>query len=164
MIAPHKHCLLVVDDEPDVSDSINDLLRHEFLVLKAKSAAEGTCLMLENEVHIIMTDQRMPKVTGVELLKNVRHRHPHAVRVLFTGFADLDAIVEAINQGHIFKFLKKPWQPEELLAVVREAATEYDRLVDNDEEFVRLRAEVEQLRQRVSALEQEVARLHGEKE
>jgi len=164
MTAPHKHCLLVVDDEPDVSDSINDLLRHEFLVLKAKSAAEGARLMQENEVHIIMTDQRMPNVTGVELLKNVLHRHPHAVRVLFTGFADLDAIIEAINQGHIFKFLKKPWQPEELLAVVREAATEYDRLVDKDEEFVRLRAEVEQLRQRVSALEQEVARLHGEKE
>ena len=163
MTVPHKHCLLVVDDEPDVSDSINDLLRHEFQVLKAKSAAEGARLMQENEVHIVMTDQRMPKVTGVELLKNVRHRHPHAVRVLFTGFADLEAIIEAINQGHIFKFLKKPWQPEELLAIVREAAREYDRIVDRDEEFTRLRAEVEQLRQRVSALEEEVARLQGEK-
>ena len=67
MTVPHKHCLLVVDDEPDVSDSINDLLRHEFQVLKAKSAAEGARLMQENEVHIVMTDQRMPKVTGVEL-------------------------------------------------------------------------------------------------
>src|SRR5205823_10891482 len=123
----------------DVSDSINDLLRHEFQVLKAKSAAEGARLMQENEVHIVMTDQRMPNVTGVELLKNVRHRHPHAVRVLFTGFADLEAIIEAINQGHIFKFLKKPWLPEELLAIVREAAREYDRIVDRDEEFTRLR-------------------------
>jgi FixJ family two-component response regulator len=85
------------------------------------------------------------------------------VRVLFTGFADLEAIIEAINQGHIFKFLKKPWQPEELLAIVREAAREYDRIVDRDEEFTRLRAEVEQLRQRVSALELEVARLQGGK-
>src|SRR5207244_13474023 len=98
MTTPHKHWLLVVDDEPDVSDSINDLLRHEFQVLKAKSAAEGARLMQENEVHIVMTDQRMPNVTGVELLKNVRHRHPHAVRVLFTGFADWKRSLRAFNR------------------------------------------------------------------
>ena len=162
MPSPAKHCLLVIDDEPDVCDSVHDLLRREFRVLKATSAQEGYRLMQDEEVHIVMTDQRMPNVTGVELLKNVRHRHPHAVRVLFTGFADLEAIIEAINQGHIFKFLKKPWQPEELLSIVREAAKEYDRIVDRDEEFVRLRAEIEQLHQRVSALEEEVARLQGE--
>jgi response regulator RpfG family c-di-GMP phosphodiesterase len=105
----------------------------------------------------------MPNVTGLELLKNVLHRHPHAIRVLFTGFADLETIIEAINQGHIFKYLKKPWQPEELLAVVREAAQEYDRLVEKAEQFVRLRVEVEQLRQRVGVLEQEVVRLQGDK-
>ena len=164
MTASKKHCLLVVDDEPDVCDSIHDLLRHEFQILKAPSAAEGVRLMQEKEVHIIMTDQRMPNVSGVELLKNVRHRHPQSIRLLFTGFADLEAIIEAINHGHIFKFVKKPWQPEELLAVVREAAHEYDRLVDQDEEYARLRIELEKLRQRVTALEQEVIRLRGEKE
>ncbi len=157
-----KHRLLVVDDEPDVCDSIHDLLRQEFQVLKAPSAAEGVRLMQENEVHIIMTDQRMPSVTGVELLKNVRHRHPLSIRLLFTGFADLEAIIEAINHGHIFKFVKKPWQPDELLAVVREAAHEYDRLVKQDEELAHLRAELDRLRQRVTVLEQEVARLRGE--
>lgn len=157
-----KHCLLVVDDEPDVCDSVYDLLRQEFQVLKAPSAAEGARLMLENEVHIVMTDQRMPNVTGVELLKNVRHRHPMSIRLLFTGFADLEAIIAAINHGHIFKFVKKPWQPEELLTVVREAAQEYDRLVRQDEELANLRSELERLRQRVTALEQEVARLRGE--
>ncbi len=163
MMPTKKHCLLVVDDEPDVCDSIHDLLRQEFQVLKAPSAAEGVRLMQENEVHIIMTDQRMPSVTGVELLKNVRHRHPLSIRLLFTGFADLEAIIEAINHGHIFKFVKKPWQPDELLAVVREAAHEYDRLVKQDEELAHLRAELDRLRQRVTVLEQEVARLRGEK-
>ncbi len=162
MMPTKKHCLLVVDDEPDVCDSIHDLLRQEFQVLKAPSAAEGVRLMQENEVHIIMTDQRMPSVTGVELLKNVRHRHPLSIRLLFTGFADLEAIIEAINHGHIFKFVKKPWQPDELLAVVREAAHEYDRLVKQDEELAHLRAELDRLRQRVTVLEQEVARLRGE--
>ena len=163
MMPTKKHCLLVVDDEPDVCDSIHDLLRQEFQVLKAPSAAEGVRLMQENQVHIIMTDQRMPSVTGVELLKNVRHRHPLSIRLLFTGFADLEAIIEAINHGHIFKFVKKPWQPDELLAVVREAAHEYDRLVKQDEELAHLRAELDRLRQRVTVLEQEVARLRGEK-
>ena len=72
MSATKKHTLLVVDDEPDVCDSVHDLLRREFRVLKAKNAEEGLRLMRENEVHIIMTDQRMPKVTGVELLSRVR--------------------------------------------------------------------------------------------
>jgi response regulator RpfG family c-di-GMP phosphodiesterase len=161
MTPTKKHCLLVVDDEPDVCDSVHDLLRHEFKVLKAPSAVEGARLMGENEVHIIMTDQRMPSVSGVDLLKNIRHRHPLSIRLLFTGFADLEAIIEAINHGHIFKFVKKPWQPDDLLAVVREAADEYDRLVKQDEELVHLRAELERLRQRVTVLEEEVARLRG---
>ena len=157
----HKHTLLVVDDEPDVCDSVHDLLRREFNVLKARSAAEGVKLMQEHEVHIIMTDQRMPQSTGVELLSRIRRGHPKAVRMLFTGYADLDAIVQAINQGHIFQFLKKPWQPEELETAVREAAAEYERLVEQAEEVARLRQEVQALHERVAALEQEVRRLHG---
>src|SRR5437773_787796 len=117
-----KHTLLVVDDEADVCDSVHDLLRREFKVLKARNAEEGVKRMQENEVHIIMTDQRMPKVTGVELLSRVLVRHPHAIRMLFTGYADIDSVIQAINQGHVFKFLKKPWQPEELEIAVREAA------------------------------------------
>jgi len=162
MTHPAKHCLLVVDDEPDVCDSIHDLLRHEFKVLKARNGAEGASLMQDNEVHIIMTDQRMPQVTGVELLTRVRARHPRAVRMLFTGYADLEAIIAAINQGHIFRFLKKPWQPEDLLEAVREAALEYDRLVDQAEESARLRGEIDNLRGRVTTLEDEVSRLRGQ--
>ena len=157
-MAPTKHTLLVVDDEPDVCDSVHDLLRRKFRVLKARSAAEGMKLMATEEVHIIMTDQRMPQVTGVELLTRVRVGHPHAVRMLFTGFADLESIIAAINQGHIFQFMKKPWQPEELEAAVQEAAQEYDRLVVKAEETHRLENEIQQLRTRVSVLEAEVER------
>ncbi|TMB06633.1 MAG: response regulator [Deltaproteobacteria bacterium] len=156
-----RHCLLVVDDEPDVCDSVHDLLRLEFEVLKARSADEGYRLMQENEVHIIMTDQRMPRVTGVELLANVRARHPYAIRILFTGYADVEAVIAAINQGRIFRFLRKPWQPEEIEGAVREAAAEYDRLVKQAEERERLRAEIAALRDRLSALEEEVRRLRA---
>jgi DNA-binding NtrC family response regulator len=154
-----KHCLLVVDDEPDVCDSVHDLLRRRFRVLKASSAAEGWRLMQEHEVQIVMTDQRMPQITGVEMLSRLRVRHPQAIRLLFTGYADLEAIIAAINQGHVFGFLKKPWQPEELEAAVVEAAAEYDRLVELAEESTRRGTELDQLRQRIHALEQEVSRL-----
>jgi DNA-binding NtrC family response regulator len=159
MSAVKKHTLLVVDDEADVCDSVHDLLRREFRVLKARNAEEGLKLMQENEIHIIMTDQRMPKVSGVELLTDVRSGHPQAIRMLFTGYADLDSIIAAINQGHIFKFLKKPWQPEELEQAVREAAAEYDRLVDQAEAVSYLRDEMRLLRERICALELEVQRL-----
>jgi response regulator RpfG family c-di-GMP phosphodiesterase len=159
MKATPKYTLLVVDDEPDVCDSVYDLLRREFKVLKARSAAEGCQLMQDNEVHIIMTDQRMPQISGVEFLSKVRGGNPKAVRMLFTGYADLEAVIAAINQGHVFHFLKKPWRPEELEAAVREAALEYERLVHQSEELTRLRKELQELHDRVSALEQEVQRL-----
>jgi DNA-binding NtrC family response regulator len=156
-----KHCLLVVDDEPDVCDSVHDLLRREFRVLKANSAEEGFKVMREEEVHIIMTDQRMPRITGVELLTRIKARNPMAVRMLFTGYADFESIVAAINQGHVYQFLRKPWQPEELQDAVRQAAIEYDRLVNQGEESDRLREEISDLRKRVHALEEEVRRLGG---
>ncbi len=156
-----KHCLLVVDDEADVGDSVHDLLRREFRVLRATSAQEGLRMMQEEEVHIIMTDQRMPRITGVELLAKVKARNPYAVRLLFTGYADLESIIAAINQGHVYQFLKKPWQPEELLAVVRTAAGEYDRIIAAAEEGDNLRAAMTGLQNRVETLEGEVRRLGG---
>ncbi len=151
-----KHTLLVVDDEPDVCDSVHDLLRREFRVLKASGAEEGAKLLEENDVHIIMTDQRMPKVTGVEWLSRLPEAHPRAIRLLFTGFADVESIIRAINQGHIFRFIKKPWKPEDLQMAVREAAAEYDRLVRESQALAQLRAEIEELRKRVHTLESEV--------
>jgi len=159
MTSQPRHTLLVVDDEPDVCDSVHDLLRREFRVLKARSAAEGFELMQNNEVHIIMTDQRMPQVSGVELLSKIRRGHPRAVRMLFTGYADLESVIAAINQGHVFQFVKKPWRPEDLEAALREAAAEYDRLVEQAEEIARLRGELNQVRDRLAALEIEVHKL-----
>ena len=156
-----KYTLLIVDDEPDVCDSVHDLLRREFRVLKAHSGQEGFRLMQEEEVHIIMTDQRMPQVSGVELLTKVKARNPQAVRMLFTGYADLESIIAAINHGHVYHFLKKPWQPEELIEAVRQAAVEYERIIKEVDESDKLRHEITTLRQRVDVLEAEVRRLGG---
>jgi response regulator RpfG family c-di-GMP phosphodiesterase len=157
-----KHCLLIVDDEPNVCDSVHDLLRREFRVLKAHSAEEGYRLMQDEEVHIIMTDQRMPQISGVELLTRVKTRCPQAIRMLFTGFIDLESVIAAINLGHVFQFIRKPWQPEELLTAVRQAAAEYDRLEAQAREREQLLSEIRELKERLASLEAEVRRYHGE--
>jgi response regulator RpfG family c-di-GMP phosphodiesterase len=161
MSAQKKHCLLVVDDEPFISQSVRDLLRREFEVVEAHSADEGARILQEREVHIVMTDQRMPKVTGVELLHKVKNHHPRCVRMLFTGYADVEAIIAAINDGRIFHFLRKPWQPEELERAAHAAAAEYDRLVEQEERDLHTSREIEELRNRVNVLEEEVARLRA---
>jgi DNA-binding NtrC family response regulator len=154
-----KYCLLIVDDEPHVCDSVHDLLRREFRVLKAHSADEGYELMRREEVHIVMSDQRMPQISGVELLTKLKARYPGAIRMLFTGFADLDSVIAAINQGHIFQFLRKPWQPEELLDAVRQAAAEYERLETAAREREELILEIRELKGRFAALEAEVRQI-----
>jgi len=93
-----------------------------------------------------MTDQRMPEMTGVEFLSRIRGEHPEAVRLLFTGYADIKAVIEAINQGNVFRYLAKPWDPDELRTVIRQAAEHYDLIVERKrlmEELTANNAELE---------------------
>ena len=126
MPAAAKHCLLVVDDEPDLVQSVKDLLRFDFRVLGATRASEGLKLMKAEKVHIVMTDQRMPEMTGVEFLKTLRENFPDTVRLLFTAYADLDAVTDAINQGNVYRYIAKPWEEHELKAVLKQAVEYHD--------------------------------------
>src|SRR6478609_8519582 len=125
-----RHTILVVDDEPDVVKSVQDLLRYDYKVLGATSAAQGLQIMQDNEVHVVMTDQRMPETTGVEFLTQLRGEHPDAIRLLFTGYADIRAVIEAINQGNVFRYLTKPWDPDELQTIIRQGCERYDMIVE----------------------------------
>ncbi len=120
-----KPCLLVVDDEPDLVQSVSDLLRWDYRVLGATRASEGLALMDRERVHIVMSDQRMPEMTGVEMLRRVRASHPDAVRLLFTAYSDMDAVIDAINQGNVYRYISKPWEVEELKATLRQAYAYY---------------------------------------
>ena len=125
-----RHTILVVDDEPDVVKSVKDLLRLDYRVLGATRAKEAISILEAEEVHVVMTDQRMPEMTGVEFLTRVRGNHPDAVRLLFTGYADIRAVIDAINQGNVYRYITKPWDPDELQTVIREACSRYDLLVE----------------------------------
>jgi DNA-binding NtrC family response regulator len=125
-----KHPILVVDDEPEILFSLQGLLRLEFDVYTAPSGAAALEILHRQPVHVIMTDQRMPQMTGVELLKTAQGDCPEAVRILFTGYADIKAVIESINQGRVYRYLIKPWDPDDLLAVLHEACEEYSRIVE----------------------------------
>ncbi len=126
-----RPCLLVVDDEPDVLRSVHDLLRLDYRVLtRGSGAAALEVLRSPEDVQVIMSDQRMPGMSGVELLHEARAIRPEITRLLFTAHADIRAVIDAINQGHIFRYIAKPWDPDELAAVVRQAVEHHDLIVE----------------------------------
>ena len=148
-----RHTLLIVDDEPDVVQSLRDLLRREYNVLGATHAREGLRLLHEQPVHVVMTDQRMPDISGVELLRVVRNDCPDAIRLLFTGYADIKAVIDAINEGHVYRYITKPWDPDELRTVLHQACEQYDLLQERQQLL-------EDLRRKNQELEQANAELH----
>src|SRR5215217_8181973 len=142
---PRRHTILVVDDEPDVVKSVKDLLRLDYNVLGATTPEAGMKLLEENAVDVVMTDQRMPETTGVEFLRHIKGPHPEATRLLFTGYADIRAVIDAINQGNVYRYITKPWDPEELQAVIREAAERYDLIAERKRLMEELKNKNEQL-------------------
>ena len=130
MVQPDKRPILVVDDEPDMLNSLRGLLRYDFKVYTAGSGAEGVALLQQQEIHVVMTDQRMPQMTGVDFLRQIKSEHPEAIRVIFTGYADLNAIIDAINLGNVYRYVSKPWEPEQLIATLREAGEQYDLILE----------------------------------
>lgn len=129
MPTPTKPSILIVDDEPDVLFSLKGLLRRDFQVFTAQSGADAMEILAGQDVHVVMTDQRMPRMTGTELMGKVRAKHPDAVRIIFTGYADTRAVVDAINSGELYRYISKPWDPDDLIDVLREAAQKYNETI-----------------------------------
>jgi DNA-binding NtrC family response regulator len=129
MTTATKHSILLVDDEPEMLFSLRGLLRREFDLHTAESGAEALDVLHRQPIQVIMTDQRMPQMTGVELLRRAQGECPEAIRIVFTGYADIKAVIDAINQGHVYRFLTKPWDPDELVALLHQACERHARIV-----------------------------------
>ena len=131
-----KCTLLVVDDEAYILHTLSALLASDFEVLTADSAEVARRLFLEGPIDIVLSDQRMPGGTGVELLEWVRRHSPRTMRLLMTGHAELEDAIEAINRGQVHRYLSKPWRTEELLDLLR-AVSQHFLLERRNEELVR---------------------------
>ena len=151
---PGKRPILVVDDELEILHSLKGLLRRDFDVHVANSGAEAIDILQQHPVHVVMTDQRMPQMTGVEFLRRVKSDHPEAIRLIFTGYADIQAVIDAVNQGNVFRYVSKPWNPEELIEALREAGDVYDRIAAR----AQLLADLREHQERCVAFDEELHR------
>ncbi len=129
--AEHRSTLLVVDDEKDITASLADLFRLDYKVITAATAMEALTILKQQEVSVIVADQRMPEMTGSELLAKASALEPDTVRILLTGYADIEAVVKAVNEGNIFFYLTKPWSNKEIQTVVARAVEHNFLLRDN---------------------------------
>lgn len=120
--AESAQTLLLLDDEPSILASLSRLLRREgYRILASTNATEAFELLAKNSVQVVISDQRMPDMTGTEFLARVRQLYPDTVRIVLTGYTDLDSVTGAINRGAIYKFLTKPWDDDQLRDQIREA-------------------------------------------
>ena len=124
---PSVRTILLVDDEPGILASLKRLLRREgYAVLTADSGLEGLEQLAIHNVGVVISDARMPQMSGAEFLSKVREMHPASVRIMLSGHTDLKAVADAVNRGELYKFLTKPWDDGELLETVRNAFLFYE--------------------------------------
>src|SRR3954462_4065079 len=116
-----RYPILVVDDEQDNLDAFRFNFRKAFDIVTASGGAEALAVLADREVAVVVTDQRMPRMTGVELLREVRLRQPDAVGIILTAFTDVDVLIEAINLGQVYRYITKPWDAKEVCGVLQYA-------------------------------------------
>jgi signal transduction histidine kinase len=149
-----RHTLLIVDDEVDVLESLRHQFHRTYRVLTATSGGQAVSLLNDHEVQLILSDQRMPGMQGDAFLSQARRLQPDAIRMLFTGYADIQAVINAVNEGHIFRYILKPWDTVELEGIIRQAAEQYNLLAERK----RLIAELQEANGQLVHANEELAR------
>jgi len=153
--------ILVVDDEVRSQETLRRTLEEEFEVLTASSGEQALALLEREPVDVILCDQRMPGLSGVQTLKEVRTRWPDTVRIIVSGYTETEDIISGINEASIYQYLLKPWQPESLLLTVRAAAELHRLQQENQRLNIELRTAGPVARSRVDAKRAQVKREFG---
>ncbi|HEB89126.1 MAG TPA: sigma-54-dependent Fis family transcriptional regulator [Deltaproteobacteria bacterium] len=154
----HRYGILVVDDEDAILESLEFTLGMEYRIFTATSGEKGLEILDREDIALVISDQVMPGMSGVEFLERVIERNPRAIRIMLTGYADMPSLVRAINEGRIYRYLPKPWEPDDLRIAVKRALEVYELSSENAqladalaEANERLRAENLYLRREVEA-------------
>jgi class 3 adenylate cyclase len=146
-MADTKFPILYVDDEEYNLISFEATFRKEFKVFTAKSGAEGLEIMRNNDIHLVITDQRMPEMTGIEFIEKTISEFPFTIRIILTGFSDIGVIIEAINNGGVFRYITKPWDENELRMTIGNARNLYALQLSNRDLMESLKQKVEEQEQ-----------------
>jgi response regulator RpfG family c-di-GMP phosphodiesterase len=137
--------ILYVDDEVNNLISFKATFRIKYNVFTAEGGEEAIKLLKENTINVIITDQRMPGMTGVEFLESILQDYPDPMRLLLTGYADMNAVIDAVNKGKIFHYLTKPWNEDELDMTINRAYEVYNKRMEEKELNDKLTISNEQL-------------------
>jgi type II secretory ATPase GspE/PulE/Tfp pilus assembly ATPase PilB-like protein/FixJ family two-component response regulator/RNA polymerase subunit RPABC4/transcription elongation factor Spt4 len=141
--------ILFVDDEANVLKSMVRIFRQEnYELLTAGSGQEALSVLSDSQVHVVISDHRMPNMNGTDLLREIKKRYPATIRIMLTGYADVDAVMGAVNDGAVYKFITKPWNDEDLRLTVSLALEQYDLIQEN-----------KSLKQKTTAQNKELKRL-----
>jgi CheY-like chemotaxis protein len=125
--------ILVVDDEEAILETMTYTFEDDYEVYTSSDARRALELLDEKEpVAVVLTDQRMPNMSGVDFLREASKKHPGTVRIILTGFADMEAIIGAINDGHVYAYITKPWEPDHLKQVMKQAVDHYELAAENE--------------------------------
>lgn len=154
----NRHTVLCVDDEKNILRSLKRLLRKEdYRLLTASSGEEGLKVLEKNDVHMVISDQRMPKMSGTEFLAALKTKYPDVIRIILSGYTEVDSITESINKGHIYKFLLKPWNDQNLKLEIKQALEQYDLIQANkklDERVIQQNNELKEINENLEKLVQ----------
>jgi EAL domain-containing protein (putative c-di-GMP-specific phosphodiesterase class I)/CheY-like chemotaxis protein len=141
-----QRTLLLVDDEPNVVASLRRLLRRDgHNILSASSGAEGLEVLANNKVDVIISDQRMPGMTGVEFLREAKLKYPDTIRIVLSGYTELQSVTDAINEGAIYRFLTKPWVDEQLREQITKAFEHKELFEENQQLDIKIRTTNQEL-------------------
>ena len=121
-----RYKILIVDDEVSNLRALERLFRTEYDVVTAGSGADALSLLEHHDMALLIADQRMPEMSGIELMQRTARLRPHMVRILLTGYTDVDSLIEAINTGHVYKYITKPWNNDDLLLTIARALEHYE--------------------------------------
>jgi len=154
---PAPRTLLLVDDEPNIVSALKRTLRRDgYSILTASSAEEGLSLLAGNKIGVIISDQRMPHMTGADFLRKVKALYPKTLRLVLSGYTELESVTSAINEGAIYKFLTKPWDDDQLRDNIREAFEYYEMEQENQRLTRELQQSNDELFRLNQTLEQQV--------
>ena len=123
--------ILIVDDQPEILNALERLLKDKYKIFRSESGKEALEILKKNPVQVIISDQRMPQMTGVEFLEQSIKIRPDAIKLLITAYADINASISAVNKGQIFYYISKPWEDDELLLIVQRAYERYHLIAEN---------------------------------
>lgn len=161
LLEEKDHNLLIIDDEVDITKALVRQFRRKYNVISTTDASEALKIMENEKIQVVLSDQRMPGMTGVDFFAQIKDKYPDALKLILTGYSDIEAVIGAINEGQVFRYVKKPWNPDELETIIREAFEKYELITNNRKLMTSLQEANQNLEEKVQARTLELEKVNA---